>query len=383
MSGLYLHIPFCARKCIYCDFYSLPTGQGPWTRQQAQAEPDQPDFLAALEIELQQLPRPFRPATVFIGGGTPTELSAGDLSRLLALLHKHIDLSGVTEWTCEANPGTLSREKALALKSAGVNRMSLGVQSFDAKTLGFLGRIHRAEEAVAGYRLLRDIGMPSINIDLIYGVPGSALDVVQRDIERLIHLGPDHAACYCLTFEEGTPLASRRARGLVQEVDDETERTQYEWIRKRLQDAGYRHYEISNFARPGHACRHNQLYWGSGTYLGVGPSAHSHWQGERYANVRDLAVYCANLRRGESVRSFRERLEPEAKARETLVMALRQLDGITFTRFQEDTGFDLKWLCGKALAGLADQGLLEVTDERVRLTEAGLYVSDGIFAELV
>lgn len=383
MSGLYVHIPFCVRKCIYCDFYSLPTAQGPLAKRLVQGETDQPDFLAALAVELRQLPRPFRPATVFMGGGTPTELSAGDLARLLELLHRHVDLSGVVEWTCESNPGTLTREKARLLLDAGVNRMSLGVQSFDPKTLEFLGRIHSADEAAEGYQLLRELGVPGINLDLIYGVPGSGLDVVQRDVERLIELGPDHTACYCLIFEDGTPLADLRARGFVKEVDDDTERTQYEWVRNRLRAAGYRHYEISNFARPGQECRHNLLYWGAGEYLGVGPSAHSHWRGERYGNVRDLAAYCRKLLGGQSARSFSERLDPEAKARETLVMALRRLDGITWEQFHSDTGFDLRALCGETLDWLSRQGLLEVSPTGVRLTDEGLFVSDGIFAELV
>ena len=383
MPGLYVHIPFCVRKCIYCDFYSMPTAQGPLSKRLVQPEPDQPDFMAALARELQDLPRPFRPETVFMGGGTPTELSAADLGALLDLLHRHVDLSAVTEWTCESNPGTLTREKAHLLKAAGVNRMSLGVQSFDPKTLEFLGRIHSADEAAEGYHLLRDVGFPSLNLDLIYGVPGSGLEVVQRDVERLIELGPDHAACYCLIFEDGTPLADLRARGFVKEVDDDTEREQYEWVRNRLRAAGYEHYEISNFAKPGHTCRHNRLYWGAGEYLGVGPSAHSHWRGERYGNVRDLAAYGRKMLAGQSVRAFSERLEPEAKARETLVMALRLREGITWAQFQHDTGFELRALCGDTLNWLAEQDLLELTGDGVRLTEAGLFVSDGVFAELV
>ena len=383
MPGLYVHIPFCVRKCVYCDFYSLPTAQGPLSKRLVQAEPDQPDFLAALESELGQLPRPFRPDTVFMGGGTPTELSAHDLGRLLDVLHRTIDLSAVTEWTCESNPGTLTREKALLLRSAGVNRMSLGVQSFDPKTLEFLGRIHSADEAAEGYHLLREVGIPSINLDLIYGVPGADRGVVERDLARLVELAPDHAACYCLIFEDGTPLADLRARGFVKEVDDDTELEQYEVVRTALRAAGYQHYEISNFAKPGHACRHNQLYWGAGEYLGVGPSAHSHWQGERFGNVRDLAAYCRRQLAGQSIRSFSERLPPEAKARETLVMALRQLEGITWAQFKQYTGFNLRALCGETLDALAKDGLLEVTPERVRLTQNGLFVSDGIFAELV
>ena len=376
MTGLYVHIPFCVRKCIYCDFYSRPTA----TLRDGSA---QSGFLEALEIELHQLPRPFQPETVFIGGGTPTELDSADLARLLELLHRHVDLSRVTEWSCESNPGTLTREKADLLKSAGVNRMSLGVQSFDPQTLAFLGRIHSSEEAEQGVHLLRDAGFANLNLDLMYGVPGSSPEVVQRDLERLLHLAPEHAACYCLIFENGTPLARLRARGKVKEVDDETELAHYQLVRSILSAGGYQHYEISNFANPGFACRHNQLYWSGGEYLGVGPSAHSHWQGERYGNVRDLAAYQLRLRSGQSPRAFSECLEPEAKARETLVMALRQTAGLTWAEFHQITGFDLRALCGDTLDTLARDGLLEVTPERVKLTESGLFVSDGVFAELI
>lgn len=383
MPGLYVHIPFCVRKCIYCDFYSLPTATGPLAKRLTDGQPDQPDFLAALESELRQLPHPFQPETVFIGGGTPTELSTSDLARLLEILRQNVDLSAIAEWTCESNPGTLTREKADLLKSAGINRMSLGVQSFDATTLDFLGRIHSADEAEAGVHLLRDAGFDNLNLDLIYGVPGAGPDVVRRDLQRLLALSPEHAACYCLIFEDGTPLADLRARGFVKEVDDDTELEQYEIVRTALRTGGYGHYEISNFAKPGRECRHNQLYWGAGEYLGVGPSAHSHWRGERYGNVRDLAAYCRRMLEGSSPRAFSEKLEPEAKARETLVMALRQTAGITHSDFLRDTGFELRALCGETLNALAREDLLEISGDRVRLTERGLFVSDGIFAELV
>lgn len=384
MPGLYVHIPFCVRKCLYCDFYSLPTAKGPVSRRlQGEDQPDQPAFLSALETELRGLPADFHPTTVFLGGGTPTELSLADLRALLDLLHRSVDLTAVTEWSCESNPGTLSEAKVEALLHAGVNRISLGIQSFDAATLEFLGRIHSADEARAGFRLLRRLGVRNINLDLIYGVPGASREVVERDLDSLLELDPDHATCYCLIFEDGTPLADLRQRGFVKEVGDDDELDQYGLVRERLRGAGFEQYEISNFARPGRRCAHNLLYWGGGEYLGVGPSAHSHWRGERFGNVRDLAAYTDRLRHGRSARSFTERLEPEAKARETLVMALRRLDGITAQEFETATGFRYADLCNRQLPWLRREGLLDDADGRLRLTERGLFVSDAIFAELV
>jgi len=384
VSGLYVHIPFCVRKCLYCDFYSLPTATGPVSRRiAADDQPEQPAFLEALEYELTTLPDDFQPRSVFFGGGTPTELSRADLKTLLEILKRHVDLSLVTEWSCESNPGTLTEEKITLLMDAGVNRFSLGVQSFDPATLEFLGRIHSAEEAREGFRLLRKMGASNVNLDLMYGVPGTSIAVVQRDLEALIELEPDHAACYCLIFEDGTPLTELRNKGFLKEVDDDTELDQYNLVRASLHAAGFRHYEISNFAKPGHECQHNLLYWGGGEYFGVGPSAHSHWKGERFGNVRDLDAYIRRIKEGKSQRSFSERLEPEAKARETLVMALRRLDGISADVFHRETGFDLHALCGESIAWMQREGLLETEGERVRLTERGLFVSDAIFAELV
>ncbi len=384
MSGLYVHIPFCVRKCLYCDFYSLPTATGPVSRRiSAEDQPEQPAFLEAIEQEIKGLPPDFKPTSVFLGGGTPTELSRADLKALLELLHRHIDLSGVTEWTCESNPGTLTEEKIELLLNAGTNRFSLGVQSFNAATLEFLGRIHSADEAREGFRLLRKMGADNVNLDLMYGVPGTPIEVVRSDLESLLELAPDHAACYCLIFEDGTPLTELRNKGFLKEVDDDTELEQYNLVRSTLTDAGYHHYEISNFAQPGRESQHNLLYWGAGEYLGIGPSAHSHWKGERFGNVRDLDAYIRRINAGKSPRSFTERLDPEAKARETLVMALRRLDGIAAGEFEKETGFSLHVLAGNSIEWMEREGLLDSSGGRLRLTEHGLFVSDAIFAELV
>jgi oxygen-independent coproporphyrinogen-3 oxidase len=380
MYGLYLHIPFCVRKCLYCDFYSLPTGTGPLP---GRAAPDQARFLDALEAELARLPAGFAPATLFIGGGTPTELSDADFDRLLDMIPRHADLRGVVEWTCEANPGTLTRAKLDRMKEAGVNRVSLGVQSFDAVNLEFLNRIHTAGEAEAGFHLLREAGFDNINLDFIFAIPGSRLSTHLADAHRAIALGPEHLSFYSLIFEEGTPLLELKRRGFVSEVDDEEQRAQQEALRDALTAAGYCHYEISNYARPVRACRHNLLYWGAGEYIGCGPSAHSHWRGRRYGNVRDLHRYVEALLNGRSACDFEEHLDPEAKARETLVMSLRRLDGLSRSRFRSDTGFDVADLCGDQLERFRQLGLLEMSGDCLRLTEEGVFVSNALFAEMV
>lgn len=383
MAGLYIHIPFCVRKCLYCDFYSIPLGEGPLPDRLADQKQDNSLFLDALEAELRRLPQAFAPETIFIGGGTPTELSDRDFGRLLEMIPRHVQTANVTEWTCEANPGTLTQSNVEMLTHSGVNRVSLGVQSFEAKNLEFLGRIHSAEEARAGYHLLRSHGMHNINIDLIYGVPGSTLETHINDVNTMIDLAPEHTSCYCLTFEEGTPLTRLRNKGYVHEVKGDEACVQYEAIRDRLARAGYRQYEISNFTKAGYECRHNLLYWSACDYIGCGPSAHSHWAGARYGNARNLKQYCEALLAGESARNFEERLHPQDKAKETLVIGLRRMEGVTRDLFKRQTGFDYEELRGPQIEKFSRLGLLQKTDNHIRLTEKGCFVSDAVFSELI
>ena len=346
-------------------------------------EPDNSIFLNALEAELKQLPSNFKPSTVFLGGGTPTELSDKDFSRLLAMLHQQVNLTQVVEWTCECNPGTLTSAKACLFSSAGINRVSLGVQSFQPANLEFLGRIHSAEEAVSGFHLLRQHGIENINLDLIFGIPNASKDMLFSDIEEMLQLRPEHTSCYNLMYEEGTPLTTMLRQGLIQPADSEDEAEQYDLVRTLYQAAGYDHYEISNFAQPGRECRHNLLYWRGGEYFGCGPSAHSHWKNERFSNVRSIRRYCDALLHGQSPRDFSERLDPKAKARERLVMGLRCLQGVDCALFEDTTGFDFSTLYDREIEDLCAQGLLQETQRGIALTEKGLFLSDTVFSTLV
>ena len=369
--GLYLHVPFCVRKCAYCAFFSRPAGSGAVA-----------SWMKGMESELKTLPVEFEPESIFLGGGTPTVLETGELEQVLALVHSRLGptrkcykarTDPYWEWTCEVNPGTLTAAKARVLREAGVNRLSMGAQSFEDGTLRRLGRLHSAAQTREAVAVAREAGFDNIGLDLIYGVPGVALDSVCADVEAAMALNPEHISCYCLEIEEGTPFA-REARAGNLEVSEEEQRVQFDWARKRLGAAGWGHYEISNFAKPGRECRQNLLYWSGGEYIGIGPAAHSHWKGVRWGNTASLPSW---------KREFEERLDPEAKACETLVMGLRRLAGWGREEFRKATGRDYMELRGREIERLAEAGGLVAEQDRVRLAEDALFISDSVFADLV
>ena len=368
-AGLYVHVPFCAKKCPYCAFFSRGgAGRGAVR-----------EWMAGLEREIAAFLRrkdaaEFRPATVFFGGGTPTWLEAGELAALAGLLRRRFDLSGVEEWSCEANPGTVTAEKFAALRAAGVNRISLGVQSFEDATLRRLERIHGGEEAAAAVAAARAAGFAHVGVDLIYGVPGDDEERVERDMAAAEACGADHLSCYCLEFEEGTPFWRKRPRGEAARALAERQWREYGAIRRLARAGGWRQYELSNFARNGAVCAHNLLYWSGGDYLGLGPGAHSHWRGERWGNTRGTAAWR---------RAFSERLAPDAAARETLVMGLRRTAGWKLAAFREATGFDAMELRGEEIRRAVAAGHLVRGKDRLRLAARALFASDAVFSDLV
>ena len=382
--ALYVHVPFCLRRCSYCDFYLVPMGSGPISGRQAGNDaPPQTRFLDALETELGRLPPDFAPDVIYFGGGTPTELSLNDLRHLLALVRGRLSGRSPLEWTVEANPGTLTREKAIALAEAGVTRVSLGVQSFQPRVLEFLGRFHRAPEITAAVEMLRDVGIRDLSLDQIFAVPGTTLDDTRADLDALLALEPGHVSCYCLEYEAGSDLTLLLKKGFIHEPPDELVAAQYECIRDTLEAAGVAQYEISNFARPGSECRYNAACWAGGEYMGCGPAAFSHVGGERFENVPSLHAYCARLSAGRSPVHYRERLDPEARAREWLVTGLRRTAGWDLAVFRSLTGFDAIALGGGVVDRLVAEGLIEVVSGRMQLTRRAMLISDAIFSELV
>ena len=373
MTGLYIHVPICVSRCRYCDFYKLT--------------PDEWDdielFLQCLEIELGRLPGEFKPETVFIGGGTPTALEPAAYGRMLEAIHRQIDLSNVTEFSSEANPGTLTNEKLAVMQRGGINRVSIGVQSFNDKALLLLGRIHKGDGAIEGYRMLREAGFDNVNIDLIQGIPGMKPDDVLADARQLAELLPEHISYYNLIYEAGTPMTHDRDAGRIVPPGDDEEADNYFAVKAVLEDAGYGHYEISNFSRDRKHCLHNVLYWQGGEYFGCGPSAHSHWNGRRFGNVPDLQVYCNRLRQGKNPFDEMEMLSGKDKARETLVMWLRMTEGVDLVQFERITGHQVDILCGESIETMVQEGLLGRFENRLALTRESLFISNAVFSELV
>ena len=317
-THLYVHIPFCARICPYCAFYKERPDNSQTQR-----------FCEALLAELDEWRTrlPVAPETIFIGGGTPTALTTAQLEYLLGGFRDRLDLSAMREWTVEANPGSVSPRKAETLRSLGVNRISLGVQSWDDELLKLLGREHNAAQAEASFHILREAGFANVNIDLMFGLPGQTLAQWEATLQKTIALGPEHISTYCLTYEEGTEFFARQLRGEFRE-DPDSDASFLESAMRLLESAGFEHYEISNYARAGYASAHNQGYWAGEDYLGIGPSAFSTVGLERYQNISDYRRYSDLVLAGSSSTSSTEILTPEMKRAERIALSLRTGNGI-------------------------------------------------------
>jgi oxygen-independent coproporphyrinogen-3 oxidase len=363
----YLHVPFCRHRCGYCNF-TLVAGRDDLI----------PAYLDALERELQQLGRPRPVDTLFFGGGTPTHLADAPLRRLLHLARDWFPLADGGEFSVEANPRDAVPEKLATLAEFGVNRLSLGAQSFSARKLELLERDHRRDDVERAVSLAAG-HFASVGIDLIFGVPGETANEWRDDLRDTIALRPTHISTYGLTIEKGAAFYGRALRGELTAVDEELERLCYEEARERLEAAGYEHYEVSNYALPGFRCRHNEAYWLGQPYFAAGPGAARFVDGRREVNHRSLVAYIRRLEAGQSSVAEWERLEPEGAARERLVFGLRRLEGVEASDFESATGFSIEQLVGGALPRFLDQGLLEWNGTKLRLTRPGVLVSDAIW----
>jgi putative oxygen-independent coproporphyrinogen III oxidase len=367
----YLHVPFCRHRCGYCNF-TLVAGRDELIE----------DYLRALEIELSWLEVPRPVATLFLGGGTPTHLPPKQLERLLALATKWFPTADKCEFSIEANPIDLDPSRTAVLDAAGVTRVSLGVQSFDDRKLAVLERDHRRREIEQAFAAARSFA-DSVSLDLIFAAPNETLDDWGHDLESAIALDPDHISTYGLTFEKGTAFWTRRERGSLSQAGEDIEAQMYELAIDTLTAAGYEHYEVSNFARPGHQCRHNEVYWTGGSYFAAGPGASRHIVGRRETNHKSTTTYIRRVLAGQSPVAESEELSPEDRARERLVFGLRRLAGIDVTDFARETGFDVDSLGGADLVRFVEQGLLDRTTTTLRLTRKGLLVSDALWPELL
>ncbi len=356
---IYVHIPFCARICPYCAFYKERADPAQATR-----------FCDAIvrELSLAGASKDLRTETIFFGGGTPTALTTGQLDILLAGFHAQLDLSGLQEWTLEANPGSVSERKAELLREYGVSRLSLGVQSFDDALLRLLGREHSAAQAEASFDLLRRGGFENLNIDLMFGLPGQTLAQWETTLERAIALGPSHISTYCLTYEEDTEFLRRHTEGEFRS-DPEADADFFNLADELLGGAGFEHYEVSNYARPGFQSVHNRAYWSGHDYLGLGPSAVSTIGLRRWQNISDYRVYTDRVLAGQRAATGDERLTPAMKRTEAIALSLRTNQGIPadWVKDQPDEVQEFVRL-----------GLMQEQDERYVLTRAGRFLADSV-----
>lgn len=383
--GLYVHIPFCTAKCSYCDFNSY-AGQ----------EHLVPAYGETLLKDARLWITAVRGRTVesvFFGGGTPSLVPADELAAILAGLRSIFHVDPDAEIALEANPGSLTADYLRDLRAAGFNRLSIGVQSFDDAELARLDRIHTGEQALQAFAAAREAGFDNVNLDLIYGLPGQPLAAWQRNLERALALAPEHLSLYALTVEEGTPLARDIARGRVAPPDPDAQAEQYEWIEACLAEAGYEHYEISNWARPGRRCRHNLIYWQNREYLGLGAGAHSFLNGVRFSTVLLPGRYtelvnetvASRAAGGSEMRHVAgaEQITPELSMADTLILGLRLIDGIDVREFGARYGRIVDDVYGPVLDEFAGYGLLERTETHLRLTPRGRLLSNELFQRLL
>lgn len=374
--GVYIHIPFCKSKCRYCDFVS-------WAGREAEQEAYIDALGAEMMVRGQQLVlRHGTPATLYIGGGTPTALAEGPLLTLLTLV-RAVFGEEIGEYTVEANPGTVTPDKLALLKKMGANRLSLGVQSFDDALLGRLGRTHTAAEAREAVPLAREAGFGNLSLDLMYGLPGQTLAGLQSDLSEAVALSPEHISIYGLQVEEGTPFHAEQEQGTL-ELPPETEtEAMYDYLTEALPEAGYRRYEISNFARPGRESRHNLSYWQDVPYLGLGAAAHSYLGGRRYENRGELSEYIQALQQRRLPLQLEEQMTPERHMEEYAFLALRTARGIDKQAFKKTFRRELRQVYGKKINRLVRQGLLRETRKNIALTKAGAKLGNLVFAEFL
>lgn len=379
MAGLYFHIPFCDHKCIYCDFYSLPP-LGDLQEDESRVG----RFLDHLEREIDLRSDDFAGQTVdtvFFGGGTPSLLRASDLARLLDMVRDRAVISPDAEITLESNPGTVHRTLLREFRGIGVNRLSIGVQSFHDEELRFLTRIHSAALAAETIELAHEAGFANVNVDLMFGLPGQTPERWRSTLERAVRLGPAHLSCYSLTVEPHTVLAKLVASRQVVPVSHELDADLYEQTARLLAAHGYEQYEVSNFAKPGHRCRHNLTYWHHQEYLGFGPSAHSFLGGRRWWNVRSLIAYGEAIEGGKRPLAGEETLSPDQLLVEEIFLGLRStgidLDGLRNRHAMRiPKGFEEK--VGK----LVSSNLASTDGHRLWLTTKGYMMCDELCASL-
>jgi len=372
-AGLYIHIPFCLSKCPYCDFYSVADLSL------------KPAFLKALLSEIRlsgRQPLPFD--TVYLGGGTPSQLDPGEVREIIDTAKRYHRLLPGAEFTLEMNPGVIRPRQLSELKDIGINRINIGVQSFQDDLLRFLGRVHSAEDSNRTIQSVRDAGFESIGLDLIYGLPGQSRTDLLDDLQNALAFQPEHLSCYTLTYEPGTPMGRQKQSGAIEPLPDRRLADQMIATADYLRANGYERYEISNYAKPDpsgqhlNRSRHNLKYWNHVPYLGLGPSAHSYVPPVRRWNIRDVSRYIDNLAEGELPVGGEEQLDRQQQIVEWIYLGFRQTDGLIIERFNQAFECDFLQRSSEALKPLEEDGMLIVDGTSCRLTEKGMQLLDSV-----
>lgn len=377
IENLYVHVPFCAHKCSYCAFFSEPSSGDLIDR-----------YVGALIRELESIAPDLKPRTIYFGGGTPSLLNLRQWERILGAMDR-LRLVGAEEWTVECNPATVSLDKARLLRSGGVNRMSMGVQSLNAALLERLGRVHSREMAFKSFDILRQSGFENLNLDLMFAIPGQTLDIWRETLNEAAAMGSEHLSSYEVIYEEDTPLYQQLQAGRFS-ADEDLACAMYEELLKCAANSGFEQYEIANFActsalnsqpstisLPSRACQHNVNYWRGGSFYGLGPSATNYVRGVRTKTCANTKLYCEQVEQGKCPVESREELAPLARAGETAAFGLRMVEGWAFDQFRQKTGYDLRREWAEDMNRLVEQGSGRILSDRFHLTRQGLRFADS------
>jgi len=373
--GLYIHVPFCKSKCYYCDFNSF-------AGKDELVEP----YFKALTDEIRLYAgrlKDCRIKTVFIGGGTPSCVEGRYIYETLNSCWQYFNVEQDAEVSIEANPGTLTHEKLILYKAAGINRLSMGLQAWQDRLLKGVGRIHNVGDFIENYDLARKAGFDNINADLIFGLPGQTMRDWEESVINVSKIGVNHVSCYSLKVEEGTVFGDRLASGDLTPVDEDLDREMYHFAVDKLSEKGFNHYEISNFAKPGFKCRHNLIYWEAEEYVGIGAGAHSYFEGKRFNNKYGIEEYISSILSREFPAENIQTISREESMSEFMILGLRLVDGISMNEFKARFEKDVFDVFGKQISKLIKKGLIRLDGDRLKLTKIGLDLANMAFVEFV